>query len=221
MFEQSKRIGQEGRNTRFTRKQEGPSRTLNHCLRALRRGDLATVLTARRSAERRALLAELIRLAGPELHLAAQIDAAQVGRSFSSHLVQLGLELAAPWEREPRWQGGLPVRRYLVVEQAEMLAPADLAGLADLRERSTGAEVQVLLAGSNHLLALLCGPIADRFWQRVKLAVTLEGPDYAAIDGDIARLEQEISRTRARLEAQKRILSIFADCPASAPGFDP
>lgn len=217
-------------DARFNRKLAGPARTLRHCVGALQRGDRVTVLTARRASERRALLTEVARLTGPSPHLVARIDAGEAGGILAERLRALGLRAGTPWDRignDRRSRLPMPPRTvcareageggYVLIDDADILPPGELAMLADLRHEATGAPVQLLLAGSCNLVAVLCRPEADPLWRRVRLSITLEEPSLPEAMRDLAQLEAEIGRTQARREAQKRILSIFAD--GTAPAF--
>lgn len=220
MFENGASIADHIAGQRFMRAQAGPSRTLSHCLTALRRGDRAIVLTARHGAELNAVVSQIARLCGPDLQIVDRMDAAEIASGMTARLRRIGVVRAVPWE-PARADSRRDVQgRFLIVQNGQMLRPSDIAELVDLRDGHGGQAVQVLLTGNNHLLPLLCTPAADRFWQRVKLALCLERPDGPPADCDIVRLKEEISRTQARLEAQKRILSIFADSTAPAPRFD-
>lgn len=221
-------------DARFNRKLAGPARTLHHCVSALKRGDRVTVLTARRASERRALLTEIARLTGPVPHLVARIDGGETGGMLADRLSALGLRAGTPWDRiGPDRRAAKPTRAAMparsanpceagtggvvLIDDADFLSPRELVLLADLRHEMRGAPVQVLLAGSSNLVAMLCRPEADPLWRRVRLAITLEEPALPEAMCDLAQLEAEICRTQARLEAQKRILSIFAE--GTAPAF--
>lgn len=216
-------------DARFNRKLAGPARTLHHCIGALQRGDRVTVLTARRASERRALLTEVARLTGPAPHLVARIDGDEAGGMLAARLRGLGLRSGTPWDRIAPDRRSRPATSvhascgrglcdggFVLIDDADFLSPRELATLADLRHEATGAPVQLLLAGSCNLIAVLCRPEADPLWRRVRLAITLEEPSLPETVRDLAQLEAEIGRTQARLEAQKRILSIFADGTAPA-----
>lgn len=206
-----------GTNVRFSRQTAGPARTLHHCVNALRRGDRAVVVTARCASERRALLTEMARLAGPDLRLVARIDGREVAGKLADRLGAMGLVTSAPWGRTCLRRSAPAL--FLIVDEANLLTAGDLGVLADLVDRATATAVQVVLAGSNRLLASLCRPEMDGLWRRVRLAITLEDParDSAA---SLAGLAAEITRTQARLEAQKRIMAIFTDNSAPAPRYD-
>lgn len=216
-------------DARFNRKIAGPARTLHHCVTALKRGDRVTVLTARRASERRALLAEIARLVGPVPGLVARIDGGAAHGILARRLLALGLRAGRPWDRigparRSRQTAALPEAcgreagdgGYVLIDEAELLSPCELAMLADVRNEATGAPVQVLLAGGCHLVAVLCRPESDPLWRRVRLSITLEEASVPEAMRNLAQLEAEICRTQARLEAQKRILSIFAEGTASA-----
>lgn len=206
-----------GTDVRFNRQAAGPARTLHHCINALRRGDRAVVVTARRACERRALLTEMARLAGPDLRLVARIDGREVAGKLADRLCAMGLLMSASWGRIcPRRSAPA---LFLIVDEAEMLTAGDLGVLADLADDATAAAVQVVLAGSNRLFASLYRPEGDGLWRRVRLAIALEDPAHDSA-ARLAGLAAEIARTQARLEAQKRIMAIFADDPASAPRYD-
>lgn len=206
-----------GTNVRFNRQTAGPARTLHHCVNALRRGDRAVVVTARCASERRALLTEMARLAGPDLRLVARIDGREVAGKLADRLGAMGLVTSATWGRTCLRRSAPAL--FLIVDDADLLTAGDLGVLADLADHETAAVVQVVLAGSNRLFASLCRPEMDGLWRRVRLAITLEDParDSAA---SLAGLAAEITRTQARLEAQKRIMAIFADNSAPAPRYD-
>lgn len=206
-----------GADARFNRQAAGPARTLHHCINALRRGDRALVITAKHACESRALLTEMARLAGPDLRLVARVDGSEMAGELAHSLCKMGMTSGAPW-------GRVSTRRatpasFLIVDEADMLTAADLGVLADLADDATAAPVQVVLAGSNRLFANLCHPDADGFWRKVRLAIALEDPAHDSAPS-LAGLAAEIARTQARLEAQKRIMAIFADNPAPAPHYD-
>ncbi|WP_066556213.1 ATP-binding protein [Croceicoccus bisphenolivorans] len=203
-------------DARFNRKLAGPARTLRHCLDALKRGDRAVVLTARRASERRALLAEVARLAGPGIRLLADIDGGEVAGTLGARLASHGIARIAPFDRGRQVRRTTAAGALLIVDNAHMLSPQDIALLANLGEGGACAPVQVVIAGSAHLFGVLCRPEADPLWRQVRLAIAMEEAAMPEGISDIATLEAEISRTRARLEAQQRILSIFADSPAPA-----
>lgn len=208
-----------GMGERFANVQAGPARTLHCAVKALRRGDAALVLTAQRRSERAAMLGEVVRLAGPGLRRSVRIDGAESGADLATRLCREGVcpaISALPFKPTPPH---IPegARTLLVIDDADMVPASALAMLADMRDAASGVPVQVLLAGSGNLVVTMCAPRCDRLWRRVRLVVSLEEatpPDSA----QIAQLEQEIARTQARLEAQRRILSIFADSnPRAVP----
>ena len=207
------------KDERFASLQAGPARTLHYALKALRRGDAVLVLTAKRRSERAAMLVEVVRLAGPGLRRTVRIDGAEAGPDLVMRLRREGIRpaIAALPHRltPPHIPGG--ARTLLVIDDADMVPASALAMLADMRDEATGVPVQMLLAGSSNLVVTMCAPRCDRLWRRVRLALSLEEATAPA-STQIAQLEQEIARTRARLEAQQRILSIFADSdPRTVP----
>lgn len=219
MFDGMQHFFGDVQDRRFASVQGGPARTLNACLKALRRGDAALVLTSQRRAERAAILAQIVRLAGPDLRRTVRLSGAEVRANLPQRLLSEGIIAAPPaLSGKPLSHPHLASPRVLlVIDDAEMLPPAAISMLADLREDATGGPVQVLLAGSGSLIVTMCEPRCDRMWRRVRLALSLEGVAEPA-HPQIAVLEQEIARTQARLEAQRRILSIFAESdPRAAP----
>lgn len=209
-----------GKDARFNRQAAGPARTLHHCINALRRGDRAIVVTARCASERRALLTEMARLAGPDLRLVDRIDGSEVAGKLTERLGAMGLVMGAPWRRICPHNGAPAL--FLIVDDADLLTAGDLgvlADLADLADHETAAVVQVVLAGSNRLFASLCRPEMDGLWRRVRLAIALEDPAHDSA-ASLTGLAVQIARTQARLDAQGRIMAIFADDPTPAPRYD-
>ncbi|RVQ69015.1 ATP-binding protein [Croceicoccus ponticola] len=140
---------------RFSTLQAGPSRTLHHSLQAVRRGDSAIVLTARRKSERVAILTEIVRLAGPELRRMIRVTGAELAGASSARLESMALTQRSRTNWQAALHSGGTARSLLIVDEAEMLGPAEIEVLTDLRDSLSGGAVQVLLAGSSHLLANL------------------------------------------------------------------
>lgn len=195
---------------RFVQLREGPARSLQHCLKALRRGDRVVVLTGRERSERHALLGEIARLAGRDHGRIERIDGSSVGAGFVDLLAKRDIAGCSAGPGPLPWRPPV-ARTLLIVDEAEMLPLDTLASLANLRDMQTGARVQILLAGSTYLLPVLCRPANAAIWRGVRLAVTLEPAMPQPGLRELEVLQHEIARTEARLEAQRRLLSIFAN----------
>lgn len=198
---------------RFNHLKTGPARTLQHCLDALRRGDCAVVLASHRRSERQALLTEVARLAGRNYRRVVRIEGAEAGPGFENRLAALDLidasdsiasEGRSPWHDTPD-------RTLLIVDEAEMMPARLLVRMVCLRDEGTGGRVQVLLAGAPRLPSILCEPAYADIWRKIRLCLSLEDAQQSARPYDLIALEAEIARTEARLEAQRRVLSIFTD----------
>ncbi|MDR7103401.1 hypothetical protein [Croceicoccus sp. BE223] len=218
MFDRNSDLSPSGAEQPFASLRAGPAKTLHCGLQALRRGDAALVLTAQRRSERAAMLGELVRLVGPGLHRTVRIEGGETGLNLAARLARESICAIAGLPQK-RTAPHVPerARTLLVIDDADMLPASALSLLAEMRDMLTGARVQVLLAGSGNLVVTMCTPRCDELWRRVRLVLSLE--EAAPLAGaQIARLEQDIARTQARLEAQRRILSIFADSdPRAAP----
>lgn len=198
---------------RFNHVKTGPARTLQHCLDALRRGDCAVVLAAHRRSERQALLTEVARLAGRNYCRVVRIEGAEAGPGFEGRLAGLDLIDASESivsERRSTWQD-TPDRTLLIIDEAEMMPAHLLIRMARLRDGGRGGRVQVLLAGAPCLLPLLCEPACADIWRKIRLFLSLGDAQQSARPHDLLALQAEIARTEARLEAQRRVLSIFTD----------
>lgn len=204
-----------GNRPRFSHVKAGPARALQTLLHALRRGDSLVALSASSRCERQAILSQIERLAGRHVSRAVHLRVSEVGDALAVHLRNSGLtcnsggevSLFAPWQ---------PERTLLIVDDAELLDSRNCALLCRVSDRQSGNPAQVLIAGGSVLLPRLCNPEFAEIWRRTCVAVSLESaaPHY---DSDVSALREEIERTEARLEAQRRILAIFASDADAAP----
>lgn len=220
---------------RFSQAVLPPGKALSELVRALRRGDAATVLIGAPGAERRALLQGVRSLIGPgqriqtlsglasaqciSAQLTACEHAAAAAPKGARRAVEPSLAAELVMRSDTIADQDSGDRAVLIVEDADKLPPEVLSRLGALTRHGHGM-VQVLLCGNSMLLARLCEPACADIWRRVRLALTLAehtripeptlGSEPATtLPTSIEALKAEIARTEARLAALRRTLAIF------------
>ena len=165
--------------------------------------------------ERQAVLSQVESLAGRYISRSVSLRISEIGRDFPVHRERAGLSCGPGLGVSPfaTWQ---TQRTLLIVDHAELLDDRNCRLLTDISDIRLGNSTQMIIAEGNALLPRLCSPQFGDVWRLTGVAATLESPTMTP-EREIAALRDEMERTWACLEAQRRILAISASNAGAAP----